>query len=374
MIGTGASGIQIIQETAPIASKLVVYQRTPNLCLPMRQKPVAADVNTQDKESGSFDEAFAMTLSTFAGFNFDFVDRDCFDDTEEQRRAFFQSLLDSGGFRFWLNTYPDVYHNPKANAEAYRYWRETVLKRLPDRVPAETREMLAPQVPPHPFGCKRPSLEQRYYEVYGMDHVNLIDISADPITEFTETGIRTKSGTEHDFDVIALATGFDAVTGSLAQLNIRNDKGETIADHWADGLRTSHGVALSGFPNMFFLYGPQAPTAFSNGPTTVQVQAKFMDDLMKVVQAEGIQRLEPTAQEEDYWTKETHKFWDDSLFPMAKSWYNGANIPGKKVSSRVDGADNQVEPLNYIGGMPKYIEELQGTLGNGMQAWHVVAH
>ena len=360
VIGTGASGIQIIQETAPIASKLVVYQRTPNLCLPMRQKPIASDVNVKDKEAGSFDEAFAMTLSTFAGFNFDFVDRNCFDDTEEERRVFFQSLLDNGGFRFWLNTYPDVYHDNKANAAAYDFWRECVLQRLPKTVDARTRELLAPRIPPHPFGCKRPSLEQRYYEMYGLHHVTLLDISANSIIEITPTGIRTESGEEHDFDVIALATGFDAVTGSLAQLNIRNNSGETISQHWSEGLRTSCGVALHGFPNMFFLYGPQAPTAFSNGPSTVQVQARFMDDLMKLVQATGIERIEPTLEAETYWTKETHKYWEDSLFPMAKSWYNGANIPGKKV-----------EPLNYIGGMPKYIQELAASLENDLQSWKV---
>ena len=185
------------------------------------------------------------------------MDRKCFDDSPEERRAYFHSLLDQGGFRFWLNTYCDVSKDPRANKEAYDFWRDSVLKRMPPCISHAKREMLAPSTPPHPFGCKRPSLEQRYYETYALDHVDLIDVSADPIATFTATGIRTESGVEHDFDVIALATGFDAVTGSLAQLNIRNDTDETISDHWKDRLQTSHGIALSGFPNMFFLYGPQ---------------------------------------------------------------------------------------------------------------------
>jgi len=113
---------------------------------------------------------------------------------------------------------------------------------------------------------------------------------------------------------------------------------------------------------MFFLYGPQAPTAFSNGPTTVQVQAKFMDDLMKIILKEKIDRIEPTEEAEKYWTEEVRKFWENSLFPQAKSWYNGANIPGKRI-----------EALNYTGGMPLYIKELNQSLENGLQRWSVVA-
>ena len=361
IIGTGASGIQMIQETGPIASHLTVYQRTPNLCLPMRQKPISADVNAKEKETGGFDRDFAMHLTTFAGFHFDFTQRDPFEDTPEQRRAFFQSLYDEGGFRFWLKTYYDVYHNPKANAEAYHFWRESVLPRI-SRLDASKQEMLAPAIPPHPFGCKRPSLENGYFEIYNLPHVDLIDIAVDPIESFTETGIVTRSGDRREVDVIALATGFDALTGSLAQLDIRNEKGDTIAQHWQDGLRTSCGLALHGFPNMFFLYGPQAPTAFSNGPSLVQVQARFLDGLMQLMLDQKITRIEPTEEAEVYWTRETKYYWDDSLFPMAKGWWSGGNIPGKRV-----------EPLNYIGGMPKYCQELDESIKNDFQRWHVSA-
>lgn len=157
----------------------------------------------------------------------------------------------------------------------------------------------------------------------------------DPIVEITETGIRTESG-HKEFDVIALATGFDSVTGSLAQLDIRGTDNETIAEHWQNGLKTAMGVALHGFPNMFFLYGPQAPTAFSNGPSCVQIQAEWLERVIKTLEEEGITRIEANAQEEVEWTKRCHAEWDNSLFPRAKSWYQGANIPGRKV-----------EPLNW---------------------------
>lgn len=148
----------------------------------------------------------------------------------------------------------------KANDEAYKFWRQAVLKRIKN---PEKQKLLAPEKPPHPWGTKRPSLEQRFYEVVDQDHVEIIDINENPVEEVTATGIKTKKGLA-EVDVIILATGFDSVTGSLAQLNIQGTKGNTIADHWKDRTQTSMGIAIPEFPNMFFLYGPQAPTGKSH--------------------------------------------------------------------------------------------------------------
>lgn len=170
------------------------------------------------------------------------------------------------------------------------------------------------------------------------------------------------------------------MTGSLAQLNIRNVHDETIADHWRDGTRTSMGIAIPGFPNMFFLYGPQAPTAFSNGPSCTQFQAEFVEEMMKKVLQDGITRIDATKEAEEDWcrrmyvlppdkNKNTHKKltfffrnekWNATLFPLAKSWYQGANIPGRKV-----------EPLNWAGGMVEYTDSLRKSLDNHYQGWNV---
>lgn len=359
VIGTGASGIQVIQECSKHAKQLTSYQRTPNMCLPMCQEDLPADTDAKRKTDGVYDQAFSGCLDTFAGFNFDFVEKKTFDDDAEERSAFFKKLMyEKGGFRYWLATYPDIYTDETANYEAYKYWRDTVRKRIDD---PRKRDILAPMEPPHPFGTKRPSLEQHYYECFNNDHVDVLNIESDPIDRITPTGIRLKSGDEREFDVIVLATGFDAVTGSLAQLDFRNHKDESISDHWADGLKTSIGIALAGFPNMFFLYGPQAPTAFSNGPTTVQVQAKWLDKVFQRVVADKIERFDATPEWEADWTNEVHKEWDKRLFKLAKSWYQGSNIPGKRV-----------EPLNYTGGMPLYIKALDNSLENSYQGWQVV--
>ena len=160
-------------------------------------------------------------------------------------------------------SYKDRLFDEKANDQSYIFWRQSVLKRISD---PEKQRILALEKKPHPFGTKRNSLEVRFYEVVDQDHINIIDVNENPIEEVTAIGLKTMKGLD-EVDVIILATGFDSVTGSLAQLNIRGISGETIADHWRKGTRTSIGISINDFPNLFFLYGPQAPTAFANGPS-----------------------------------------------------------------------------------------------------------
>jgi cation diffusion facilitator CzcD-associated flavoprotein CzcO len=165
-------------------------------------------------------------------------------------------------------------------------------------------------------------LEQNYYEMFNLPHVDLIDLNSEPIVEFTETGIRTKHGLS-EFDLIVLATGFDSVTGPLAQLDIRNTKGQTIAEHWEDGLKTAIGIALAGFPNMFYLYGPQAPTAFSNGPTHTELQTSWIEKVIGDLTQKGITRFEAKPEKEAEWTKLTRDLWYSTLYHRAKGWYQG---------------------------------------------------
>ncbi|EKG14236.1 Pyridine nucleotide-disulfide oxidoreductase [Macrophomina phaseolina MS6] len=356
VIGTGASGIQTIQEAGPLASQLTIYQRTPNYCLPMNQRPLDPEEEEKKKAAGEYDRALQKCYETFAGFTYEWVERDTFDDTPDQREAFFHKLLiEEGGFKYWLGGYRDMLFDDAANDAAYDFWRRSVQRRVPDPRKAE---LLAPKQKPHPWGTKRPSLEQNFYEVVSLPHVDLVDLKTNPIDAITETGIRTKDGEHKEFDMIVLATGFDAVTGSLGQLNIRNAQGETIAQHWQDGLKTAMGIGLHGFPNLFFTYGPQAPTAFSNGPTCTAVQAEWIDRALQMLTKNEIERFEPKKEVEEEWGRRVREKWEKSLFPRAKSWYQGANIPGRRV-----------EPLNWAGGMPAYIKTLHDSLENDFQGW-----
>ncbi|KAH0845740.1 Cyclopentanone 1,2-monooxygenase [Fonsecaea pedrosoi] len=362
LIGTGASGIQVAQEIGDVVKHLTIFQRTPNLCLPMKQWELDPEVERKKKADGEYERIFDLCRKSFTGFHYTFSDKNTFDDTPEEREKFYKSLWDEAGFvpllknLFFIRSYKDMLFDQKANDEAYKYWRSTVLKRVKN---PEKQRLLAPEKPPHPFGTKRNSLEQRFYEVVDQDHIDIVDVKENPVLEVTETGIRTPKG-HVEYDVIILATGFDSVTGSLAQMDIHSTDGGTVADHWKDGLRTAMGIALAGFPNMFFLYGPQSPTAFANGPSNNQFQAEWVDKVLTMCREEGITRIEATREAEDEWSKKANELWYKTLYPKANGWYNGANIPGKRV-----------EPMNWIGGMVPYVAALHNSLENGYQGWRV---
>jgi len=101
------------------------------------------------------------------------------------------------------NNYQDLLLDKASNDVAYAFWRRKVSERIKD---PETRALLAPEVPPHPFGAKRPSLEQNFYEIFNQDNVDLVNIRATPILEIRENSLKTVDR-EYEFDVLVLATG-----------------------------------------------------------------------------------------------------------------------------------------------------------------------
>ena len=213
----------------------------------MNQKILDPAAEEEKKNQGWYQKQMEKTRTTFAGFTYEFAEKNTFDDSKEEREEFFRTLWAEGGFNFWLANYKDSLYNIEANHEAYVFWRKQVLQRLSD---SAKQELLAPMIPPHPWGTKRPSLEQRFYEVVDQPHVNFVDVNKSPIEEVTAMGIKTKREALREVDVIILATGFDAVTGSLSQLDIRSTNGGTVADHWKYGTRTSMGIAMSGFHSL----------------------------------------------------------------------------------------------------------------------------
>ncbi|MEA2815949.1 MAG: hypothetical protein QOI93_3646, partial [Rhodospirillaceae bacterium] len=260
VIGTGASGVQMAQEAAGAAAHLTVFQRTPNLALPMRQKQLDEDAIRRMKEK--YPEMFDRRTKTFAGFHYDALEKSALEVSDDERQATFEHLWEIGGFAPWIGSFNDILLNEEANRAAYRFWRDKTRARIKDPAIAE---ILAPTEPLHPFGVKRPSLEQHYYEIFNQPNVSLVDLRTNPIERVTPSGIKTAAG-EHELDILVLATGFDAVTGGLTRIDIRGTEGETLKEKWAQGVRAQLGMAAAGFPNLLFVYGPQSPNAFCNGP------------------------------------------------------------------------------------------------------------
>ena len=346
VVGTGSTGVQIAQECGRVAKDLMVFQRTPNLALPMRQKKLSHEEQNKNKEE--YPEVYKHRLTTFAGFGYDFADKNTFDDTPEEREAFFEKLWEHGGFEFWLATYKDMLFDMKANREAYNFWAKKQRKRINDPV---KRDILAPLEPPHAFGTKRPSLEQDYYDLFNKDNMSVTDIKKNPIVGIEPKGIRLEDGTLYECDIIALATGFDSLTGGMKNMGLRNIHGQPLSETWKTGTFSYLGMTCNGYPNMFFLYGAQGPTAFSNGPTCVEVQADWIVQAIEKQKQDGIKTIDPTKEAEEEWRQKVTEISDKTLFPGTSSWYMGANIPGKPR-----------EQLNYAGGIPMYHKECQDTL------------
>jgi cation diffusion facilitator CzcD-associated flavoprotein CzcO len=326
VIGTGASGVQIVQSAAGVASHLTVFQRTPMMALPMRQQKY--DKSTHEAMKAGYPESFRQRATQQSSYHDIVADRrSVLAVPAAERQAVFEAAWQRGGFHFWAGTFSDVLSNLDSNRLAYDFWRDRTRERIHD--PA-TAALLAPDEPPHPFGSKRPSLEQGFYEVFNRDDVTLVDVRcAEPIVEIVPGGVRT-SQRLHALDVLVLATGFDAGTGGLTRIDLRGTNGATLRRTWADGVRTHLGVAVPGFPNLLILYGPQSPTAFCNGPTCAELQGDWIVELLGYLRQQGATRIEATAAAADAWNEHMDAVASRSLLPLADSWYMGANVPGKK--------------------------------------------
>ncbi|KAL6242315.1 hypothetical protein RBB50_010863 [Rhinocladiella similis] len=349
VIGTGASGVQIIQEWGPEVEHLTVFQRTPNLALPMGKRDLTAE--EQQALYPVYDELLRMRESTFAGFTYDFAERTTFEDSPEEREALYEKLWAKQGFGLWLGSHKDYLFDMKANRCVYDFWRKKQAARIKN---PEKREVLCPTEPPHAFGVKRPCLEQNFYEVLDRDNVTIVDISeksGNTIAEFTEKGIKTSDGKEHELDIIALATGFDITTGGMTNMGLKSIHGTTLKDEWKKAAYTYLGTTISGYPNMFHLYGPHGPTLLSNGPSSVEVQARWIRDAIKLADRQGLKYINPTQEASQKWKARINELSDRTLLPTTKSTYMGGTVPGKAF-----------EQVNYAGGIPEYVKEIRAVL------------
>lgn len=325
VVGTGASGVQVIQEAGRVARSLTVFQRTPNLAIAMQQRKL--DAATQAEWKTHYPEWFAIRAASDGGMiDMDPDMRATTEVSSAERERVFEAAWQKGGFQFWF-PFRDTITDEQANRLTYEFWRNKVCARIKD---PDTAEKLAPVDPPHPFGTKRPSLEQWYYEVFNQDNVRLVDVHEDPMEAITATGLRTASQ-HHELDVVVLATGFDAATGGMTQIDFRDTSNRRLADVWRQEVQTHLGIGIPGFPNLFMIYGPQSPTAFWNGPTASEVQGDWLIECLCNMREGGVTRMEATADAASQWTRQMKAVADSSLLGRADSWYMGANIPGKPI-------------------------------------------
>jgi cation diffusion facilitator CzcD-associated flavoprotein CzcO len=133
----------------------------------------------------------------------------------------------------------------------------------------------------------------------------------------------------HALDAVVLATGFDAMTGTVLRLDLRGRNGLRIQDHWRAGPLNYLGMAISGFPNLFNLVGPGSTSAFTNVIVAIEHQIEWIAQTIADLDARGIASLDPTPEAEADYIAHVNTVAARTIYLNCNSWYLGANIPGK---------------------------------------------
>jgi cation diffusion facilitator CzcD-associated flavoprotein CzcO len=323
VIGSGASAVQSIPEIARTARTLTVFQRTPQYSIPARNRPLDPELVADYRRNwprardqmltSPFGAPDALGLGS---------ERSALDDTPEERAERFEKLWEAGGIHIFLSSYNDLLTNPEANDLLGEFVRRKIRETVSD--PDTARKLL----PTYHIGTKRLILDSGYFETFNRTNVELVSLAEEPIVEITRNGIRTETQ-EYEVDIIVLATGYDAMTGGLLALNPIGADGSKLSDEWADRARTYLGIAVSGFPNFFFVNGPHCPHVVHNLPLATERQVDWIAECIDWMRLNCVDTLDPMRSEANAWSEGVDAIASQTLFPLADSWYTGANIPGK---------------------------------------------
>lgn len=349
IIGTGSSAIQAIPLIAEHAEHLFVFQRTPNFSLPAHDGPL--DPETESERKAHYREHRALARKAGNGVPVETPRYNALEVTDSERRAMYEARWTKGGIAF-LSTFRDILTNDAANETAAEFVREKIRSIVHDPTVAE---LLCPHT--YPIGAKRTCLDTGYYETFNRPNVSLVDVRSAPITEITEHGLRTTDG-DYEFDVLVLATGFDAMTGALTSIDIRGREDRSLREEWSTGARTYLGLMVAGFPNLFTLTGPGSPSVLSNMVLAVEQHVDWIAACLEHLEQEGHHTVEATEDAQTAWVHQVNSIADATLYPKADSWYVGANVPGKP---RVF--------LPYVGGVGRYRETCDRVVANGYEGF-----
>jgi len=352
VIGTGATGVQVIQEVAKTADSLTVFQLAPEWCAPLGNGPISPEEMKDIK--ANYKKIFAECNDTFGAFHHKFDERSALDVSDEEREAFFEKKYYEPGFGIWLGNFHDILTDRKANDLITDFIARKIRSRVND---PKTAENLIPK--DHGFGTRRVPMETKYFECYNQPNVKLINLKETPIEEILPEGVKC-SDEMYDLDIIIYATGFDAVTGSLKRIDITGKDGAKLTDKWADGPRTLLGMQTVGFPNLFTLVGPHNGATFCNIPRCIEQNVEWVSDTVAYMKKNNFHSIEPTVEAEDAWTVHVDETAEGTLFPSADSWFMGVNIndPSKKRTFML-----------YAGGQQNYRAECDKVAENAYEGF-----
>lgn len=352
VIGTGSSGIQSIPLIAEQAEHLYVFQRTPNYSVPAGNRPLTSEEVADIK--ANYARRRQMSWRSGGGSPHVAHPKLTMEATPEERRAAFEKRWELGGVLF-SKTFSDQMISLEANEEARKFYEEKIRAVIDDPAVAD---LLIPT--DHPIGTKRICTDTNYFQTFNRPDVTLISVRTTPIESIDPTGIRT-SETHYDIDALVLATGFDAMTGTLAKIDITGRGGQKLVDDWSDGPRTYLGLGTDGFPNLFLVSGPGAPAVLANMVLHAEAHVNWIADVIAYLDDHGYAAIEPTADAVDDWIAECAQRAEATLFTRANSWYMGANVPGKPRQFML-----------FIGGFGAYLDICNEVAAAGYKGFELL--
>ncbi len=310
VIGVGASAIQFVPRIATQARHLTLFQRSVNYVAP---KP--------DRE--------------FRAWEHWLLDR-----VPAVRRAYRASIFWRLDMRFPIM---------RQGSRLGRLLRSRFAKELAplasERLPDTTL------IPDYNPGCRRILIANDWYPTLLRPDVRVV---TDPVTEITPHGVRTESGQEHPVDTIIFGTGFHS-TEFLSPLAITGRDGIALSDVWSDGAHAYLGVAVSGFPNLFMLYGPNTNLGHNSILFMIEQQVRWIRSLLVDMIAEGFDSAEvtPRAMDRDeadtdralartVWAEECHSWYKNASGRVTNNWPDFAFRYRNRMRHRND-ADLRLE-------------------------------
>lgn len=337
VIGTGATGIQIITEVAKRDCQLSVFQFKPDWTTPLGNGPLTAEEKAEYRGDNAR-RSFAHLRNTFGSFVHEFIpEGSLLDMTPQEQYAHLEEGYYAPGFAMWLGSFQSSIMDPEANKIVTRFVADKIRSRVHD---PKTAEKLIPK--DHGFGLKRVPMESGYYEAYNRPNVTLVDLQDTPIERITATGIRTTAG-DQPFDIIVFATGFNAYVGPFEAINIVGREGYSLKDYWADGVKSYLGMMPSGFPNTFMPLGPLNGGTLCNFPRCIETNVDWVIGCIQAVEAQGKRQIDARPEDEKQWVDTVAQIADQLLFSTVDSWFNGQNT-----------AHRPKQFLAYFGGNPNY--------------------
>jgi cyclohexanone monooxygenase len=354
VIGTGSSGIQSVPVIAEQAKRLTVFQRTANFSIPARNAALSAEERDWFRKNCPEIRRFAREEAR-NGIYTDLPDRGALDEGDNERRSRYEARWQRGGLTF-MSVYNNLLLDRPANDTAADFVRGKIAEIVGD---AATARLLQPNS--HPIGTKRICIDTDYFATFNRPNVELVDIKTSPIEEITENAVRV-AGKDYEADALVLATGFDAMTGSVAKIDIVGRNGETLNQKWAEGPRTYLGLMSAGFPNLFIITGPGSPSVLSNMIVSIEQHVDWITDCLAYMRDNGLVTMEAQKAAEGKWVDHVNEVAYTTLYPQANSWYMGANIPGKP---RIF--------MPYIGGVGVYRQKCNEVAAQGYEGFAMTA-